>query len=105
MPNEIIRPCTLWGHTFDAVDVLSVWSHHALGLGTHFASITLRDLEKGKYAQRQILSLSFDSEEEGRLMAFEAITTIAVALNTSVQAVLDTMDREYLNEIRKGWDV
>lgn len=24
MPNEMKRPCTLWGHTFDACDVKAV---------------------------------------------------------------------------------
>ena len=97
MMNRLVRPCTLWGQAFDAVDVLGVWYHHALGAGTHFSAITLRDLEKGKYAQRQILSPSFDSEEKGRLMTLEAITTIAKALNPYIwvmDAVLDAVKKE-----------
>lgn len=85
MPNEI-RPCTLWGETFDVMDVLSVWYHHALGGDTHFTAITLRDLKKGKYAQRQILSPSFDSKAKGMMTTKEAITAIAEALNAPVLA-------------------
>ena len=70
MPNEI-RPCTLWGHTFDAIGASVLPSGRDMGVYTKDNRVI-----RFEFATREALEISY----------MEAITTIANALNSPVLA-------------------
>jgi hypothetical protein len=70
MPNEI-RPCTLWGHTFDAIGASVLPSGRDMGVYTKDNRVI-----RFEFATREALEISY----------MEAITTIANALNAPVLA-------------------
>ena len=103
MPNEI-RPCTLWGQTFDACYVLKLSTsyvrantHHVFIGGEWVSSPT----ETGRYVvvsttSRRYFSPLVKTGEERQALLLEAITAIAQALNPPIkvtQAVLDAMEK------------
>ena len=102
MPNEI-RPCTLWGQTFDACYVLKLSTsyvrantHHVFIGGEWVSSPT----ETGRYVvvsttSRRYFSPLVKTGEERQALLLEAITAIAQALNPPIkvtQAVLKAME-------------
>ena len=86
MPNEI-RPCTLWGETFDAVgvqavnDYLTFEEESASPSMGYSCSVLIRDPFKG-----DIASPVYKNKIESYKAIAEAITTIANALNAPVLA-------------------
>ncbi len=70
MPNEI-RPCTLWGQTFDAIGASVLPSGRDMGVYTKDNRVI-----RFEFATREALEISY----------MEAITTIAEALNAPVEA-------------------
>jgi hypothetical protein len=81
MTNEMIRPCTLWGYTFDAMSVTQVLSTE------NYIVVCLED--------NTTFTSPFYIIQSQRYLQ-EAITTIADALNAPVlvkQAVLDAMEK------------
>jgi hypothetical protein len=87
MTNEMMRPCTLWGETFDACDVKAVNDYltfkeeSAFPSGGHHGSVLIRDPFKG-----DISSPRFKTQRESYKAVLEAITAIADALNAPVLA-------------------
>jgi hypothetical protein len=85
MTNEMMRPCTLWGHTFDACDVVEVDGNINTIDGEGIRTILI-GLKDGTYFSRRYKEHLY----------LEAITTIADALNAPIkvtQAVLDAMEK------------
>ena len=87
MPNEMIRPCTLWGQTFDACDVKAVNDYLTFeeesaspSMG-YSCGVLIRDPFKG-----DIASPVYKNKIESYKAIMEAITTIANALNAPVLA-------------------
>jgi hypothetical protein len=75
MPNEI-RPCTLWGHTFDAIGASVLPSGRDMGVYTKDNRVI-----RFEFATREALEISY----------MEAITTIADALNAPVLATEEVL--------------
>ena len=103
MPNEI-RPCTLWGQTFDACYVLKLSTSYVRA-NTHHVFIggewVSSPAETGRYVvvsttSRRYFSPLVKTGEERQALLLEAITAIAQALNPPIkvtQAVLDAMEK------------
>ena len=97
MPNEI-RPCTLWGETFDACDVKAINDYFtfeeesaSFSMGYNCGVNVRNDPFRG-----DIASPTYKIKSESYQAIIEAITTIAEALNAPVlvtQAVLDAMEK------------
>ena len=102
MPNEMMRPCTLWGVTFDACYVLKLSTSYVRA-NTHHVFIggewVSSPAETGRYVvvsttSRRYFSPLVKTGEERQALLLEAITTIAEALNPPImvtQAVLNAM--------------
>ena len=86
MPNEI-RPCTLWGVTFDAMKVHSVTVTLELMRKEEIVLVRVRDEEEGFIYIKHPTS---PNHKEADLLQ-EAITTIAKALNAPVLATDEVM--------------
>jgi hypothetical protein len=70
MTNEIIRPCTLWGQTFDAIG----------------ASVLPSGRDMGVYTKdNRVIRFEFATREALEIGYMEAITTIAQALNPPIK--------------------
>jgi hypothetical protein len=92
MTKEIIRPCTLWGQTFDAMKVHSVIVTLELMRKEEIVLVRVRDEEDGFIYIKHPTS---PNHKEADLLQ-EAITTIAKALNPLIevtQAVLYAMEK------------
>jgi hypothetical protein len=100
MTNEdMMRPCTLWGETFDACDVLKLSTsyvranrHHVFIGGEWVSSPT----ETGRYVvvsttSRRYFSPLVKTGEERQALLLEAIRTIADALNAPVLATEEVL--------------
>ena len=113
MPNEI-RPCTLWGQTFDACYVLKLSTsyvrantHHVFIGGEWVSSPT----ETGRYVvvsttSRRYFSPLVKTGEERQALLLEAITAIAKALNPPIrvtQKVLKAMDKVPEAKFSASW--
>lgn len=92
MPNKMIRPCTLWGETFDACDVKAVNDYLTFeeesaspSMG-YSCSVLIRDPFKG-----DIASPVYKNKIESYKAIAEAITTIAEALNAPVLATEEVL--------------
>lgn len=98
MPNKI-RPCTLWGETFDACCVLKLSTsyvkanrHHVYINGEWVSS----PAETGRYVvvsttRRRYFSPLVKTGAERQALLLEAITTIAKALNAPVLATEEVL--------------
>jgi len=86
MPNEI-RPCTLWGETFDALKVHSVTVTLELMRKEEIVLVRVRDEEEGFIYIKHPTS---SNHKEADLLQ-EAITTIANALNAPVTAMEEVL--------------
>jgi hypothetical protein len=70
MTNEIIRPCTLWGQTFDAIG----------------ASVLPSGRDMGVYTKdNRVIRFEFATREALEIGYMEAITTIAQGLNPPIK--------------------
>jgi hypothetical protein len=85
MTNEMIRPCTLWGGTFDAMGAIVLPSGRDLGVYTKNGTVF-----RFEFATREALDIGY----------MEAITAIADALNAPVFAT-----EEVLNDLPKDANV
>jgi hypothetical protein len=114
--EEMMRPCTLWGETFDACDVLKLSTsyvranrHHVFIGGEWVSSPT----ETGRYVvvsttSRRYFSPLVKTGEERQALLLEAIRTIADALNAPIkvtQAVLDAMKKQAVESKLLGGNV
>ena len=93
--NKLIRPCKLWGETFDAIDVSDIIRNDKLENKKKF------DFNVGLYFSQKppfiIESPCVHTLEEQSALFQEAITTIAKALNPHIwvmDAVLDAVKKE-----------
>ena len=75
--NNEIRPCTLWGQTFDAIG----------------ASVLPSGRDMGVYTKdNRVIRFEFATREALEIGYMEAITTIANALNAPVLATEEVLD-------------
>jgi hypothetical protein len=101
--EEMMRPCTLWGETFDAGDVLQVRNTE-----THvFIDLNTVKLINGHPVFGKVIASPFYDEchVESQKYTLEAITTIADALNAPVlatDAVLAGLPKDA--KVWKVWD-
>jgi hypothetical protein len=88
MTNEMMRPCTLWGRTFDAVDVYKIRPTVELFRKIELVAVEVRDVENDSwfFVDKAISSSASESD-----LFFEAITTIADALNAPVLATEEVL--------------
>lgn len=87
--EEMMRPCTLWGETFDAGDVLQVRNTE-----THvFIDLNTVKLINGHPVFGKVIASPFYDEchVESQKYTLEAITTIADALNAPVLATEEVL--------------
>jgi hypothetical protein len=92
MTNEMMRPCTLWGQTFDACDVKAVNDYLTFeeesaspSMG-YSCGVLIRAPFKG-----DIASPVYKNKRESYKAIIEAITTIADALNAPVLATEEVL--------------
>jgi hypothetical protein len=103
MTNEMMRPCTLWGHTFDAMRVKIVEINMAIS--SEPFQVWVEVWEENPDGAIPITHKKCFSEHEIIIANREAITTIADALNAPVLAkdeVLKDLPKDA--RIWKVWD-